>query len=125
HTIGLSCKPESDLESLADLAITPVVGPEVLSGSTRLKAGTATKLVLNMLSTGAMVRLGKTYGNLTVDLRATNSKLRARANRIVRTLTGLSVEEAADLLQRCEGELKTALVVQRTKLTPAEARSRL
>jgi N-acetylmuramic acid 6-phosphate etherase len=125
YTISLSCNPQSDLEALADLAITPVVGPEVLSGSTRLKAGTATKLVLNMLSTGAMVCLGKTYGNLMVDLRATNSKLRARANRIVRTITGISVEEADALLQQCGGELKTALVAQRAKVTAAEARARL
>jgi N-acetylmuramic acid 6-phosphate etherase len=124
-TVSLSCNPQSDLQALADLAITCVVGPEVLSGSTRLKAGTATKLVLNMLSTGAMVRLGKTYGNLMVDLRATNSKLRARANRIVRTLTVLSVEEADALLQNCGGELKTALVVQQAHLAPAEARARL
>lgn len=125
YTVSLACNPQSDLEALADLAITPVVGPEVLSGSTRLKAGTATKLVLNMLSTGAMVRLGKSYGNLMVDLRATNSKLRARTNRIVRTLTGLSVEEAQALLQECGGELKTALVVQQAKVTPAEARAHL
>ena len=125
YTISLGCNPHSDLEALADLAITPVVGPEILSGSTRLKAGTATKLVLNMLSTGAMVRLGKTYGNLMVDLRVTNSKLRARTNRIVRTLTGLSAPEADALLQRCDGELKTALVAQRSNLTPAEARARL
>ncbi len=125
YTISLSCNPQSDLEALAELAITCVVGPEVLSGSTRLKAGTATKLVLNMLSTGAMVRLGKTYGNLMVDLRATNSKLRARTNRIVRNLTGLSVEEADALLQKCAGELKTALVVQQANVTPAEARARL
>jgi N-acetylmuramic acid 6-phosphate etherase len=123
YTISLSCNPQSDLEALAALAITPVVGPEVLSGSTRLKAGTATKLVLNMLSTGAMVRLGKTYGNLMVDLRATNSKLRARTNRIVRNLTGLSVEEADALLRKCGGELKTALVAQQANLTPAEARA--
>src|SRR5262249_51918129 len=84
YTMGLSCNVHSDLIPHVDLAITPVVGPEVLSGSTRLKAGTATKLVLNMLTTGAMVRLGKSFGNLMVDLRATNSKLRARTNRIVR-----------------------------------------
>src|SRR5438128_6535384 len=125
YTMSLSCNPQSDLEALADLAITPVVGPEVLSGSTRLKAGTATKLVLNTLTTGAMVRLGKTYGNLMVDLRATNSKLRARTNRRVRTLTGLSVEEADSLLQQCGGESKTALVAHQAKLTPAEARARL
>ena len=84
-----------------------MVGPEVLSGSTRLKAGTATKLVLNTLTTGAMVRLGKTFGNLMVDLRATNTKLRARTNRIVRILTGVSVNEADAVLKRCDGELKT------------------
>src|SRR5207253_8853706 len=108
--IGLACNPDAELAALVDVAILPVVGPEVLSGSTRLKAGTATKLVLNMLTTGAMVRLGKTYGNLMVDLRATNSKLRARTNRIVRLLTGLAAPEADALLQRCGGELKTALV---------------
>jgi N-acetylmuramic acid 6-phosphate etherase len=124
-TIGISCNADADLIGAVDLAITPVVGPEVLSGSTRLKAGTATKLVLNMLSTGAMVRLGKTYGNLMVDLRATNSKLRARTNRIVRILTGLSRPEADELLKRCGGELKTALVVQLGGLEPEEARARL
>jgi N-acetylmuramic acid 6-phosphate etherase len=125
YTIGLSCNPDSDLGPAVDLVITPVVGPEILSGSTRLKAGTATKLVLNMLSTGAMVRLGKTYGNLMVDLRASNSKLLARTNRIVRILTGLSAPEADALLQRSHGELKTALVVQQGSVTPEEARVRL
>lgn len=124
-TIGLSCNPDSELIPCADLAITPVVGPEVLSGSTRLKAGTATKLVLNMLTTGAMVRLGKCYGNLMVDLRATNEKLRIRTNRIVRQLTGLSAEEAGLLLERSGGELKTALVAQLAGVTPEEARGRL
>ena len=124
-TIGLSCNPESDLIPLAHLAITPVVGPEVLTGSTRLKAGTATKLVLNMLSTGAMVRLGKTYGNLMVDLKATNSKLQARANRIVRTVTGLGQAEADDLLRICGGELKTTLVAWLAGISPEEARERL
>jgi N-acetylglucosamine kinase-like BadF-type ATPase len=97
----------------------------VLGGSTRLKAGTATKLVLNMLSTGAMVRLGKTFGNLMVDLRATNSKLRARSNRIVRALTQLSVEAADALLRQCDGELKTALVARLANVSPQEARARL
>jgi N-acetylmuramic acid 6-phosphate etherase len=124
-SVGLFCNPDSDLLPLPDLAIVPAVGPEVLTGSTRLKAGTATKLVLNLLSTGAMVRLGKTYGNLMVDLRATNSKLRARANRIVRTLTGLSAEPAGELLQRCGGELKTALVAHLAGVAPDEARARL
>jgi N-acetylmuramic acid 6-phosphate etherase len=124
-TIGLSCNADSDLIPEVDLAITPVVGPEVLSGSTRLKAGTATKLVLNMLTTGAMVRLGKVFGNLMVDLRATNNKLRARTNRIVRQLTGLDQQAAAELLERCNGELKTALVTFLKRVEPDEARRRL
>src|SRR5262249_27015143 len=119
------CNTDSDLSRVVDLPIVPVVGPEVLSGSTRLKAGTATKLVLNMLTTGTMVQLGKTFGNLMVDLRATNSKLRARSNRIVRTLTGLQPEEADALRQYCGGEVKTALVVHRTGATPEAARQLL
>src|SRR5438093_701524 len=111
-TIGISCNSESALTPEVDLAITPVVGPEIVSGSTRLKAGTATKLVLNMLTTGAMVRLGKTFGDLMVDQRATNTKLRARTNRIVRTLTGLSEPEADELLRRCDGGWNTALVAR-------------
>jgi len=110
---------------LAHLALTVVVGPEILSGSTRLKAGTATKLVLNTLTTGAMVRLGKTFGNLMVDLRATNDKLRARTNRIVRQLTGLTRDQANALLERCDRELKTALVAQLATVSPEEARARL
>src|SRR5207248_7232914 len=99
--------------------------PEVLSGSTRLKAGTATKLVLNMLSTGAMVQLGKTFGNLMVDLRATNEKLRLRTNRIVREATGLDRAAADALLERCGRELKTALVAQLAGVSADEARERL
>jgi N-acetylmuramic acid 6-phosphate etherase len=125
YTIGISCNTDSELARLVDLAITAVVGPEVLSGSTRLKAGTATKLVLNMLTTGAMVRHGKTYGHLMVDLRATNNKLRIRSNRIVRQVTGLNEEAAGDLLERCGGEVKTALVAHLANVVPAEARQRL
>ena len=125
YRIGLSCNPDSDLSRAVDLAITPVVGPEVLSGSTRLKAGTATKMVLNMLSTGAMIRLGKTFGNLMVDLRATNSKLLVRTNRIVRILTGLAVDESAELLKKCAGELKTSLVSHWAQISADEARQRL
>lgn len=124
-TIGLACNSDAELIPLVDLAIVPVVGPEVLSGSTRLKAGTATKLVLNMLSTGAMVRLGKTFGHLMVDLKATNEKLRWRANRIVREVTGLSQEAAAELLERCGGEVKTALVVHLGGVEVETARERL
>jgi N-acetylmuramic acid 6-phosphate etherase len=124
-TAGITCNVDSELNAVVDLAIVPVVGPEVLTGSTRLKAGTATKLVLNMLSTGAMVRLDKTYGNLMVDLRATNTKLQARTNRIVRILTRLSVAEADRLLERCGGELKTALVAHLSGVEPEEARAKL
>jgi len=124
-TIGLSCNADADIIAQVDLAITPVVGPEVLSGSTRLKAGTATKLVLNMLSTGAMVLLGKTYGNLMVDLRATNEKLRNRTNRIVREATGLDHTAADTLLESCNRELKTALVSHLAGISAEEARERL
>ena len=124
-TIGVSCNPDADIIPRVDLAITPVVGPEVLSGSTRLKAGTATKLVLNMLSTGAMVRLGKTFGNLMVDLRATNEKLRNRTNRIVREATGLDRAAADVLLDRCDRELKTALVSHLAGVSAEAARERL
>jgi N-acetylmuramic acid 6-phosphate etherase len=123
--IGLVCNTQSELDPHVDLMIRPVVGPEVLSGSTRLKAGTATKLVLNMLTTGAMVRLGKCFGNLMVDLRATNTKLRARTNRIVRTITGVSEPEAAELLERCGGELKTALVAHQAGVSAEEGRTKL
>lgn len=109
-TIGLSCNRDAELITRADLNIIPVVGPEILSGSTRMKAGTATKMVLNMLSTGAMIRLGKTYGNLMVDLRASNMKLTARARRIVTTTTDLDDKAAAELLERCNGEVKTAIL---------------
>jgi len=124
-TVAIACNADSSLSREADIAITPIVGPEVVSGSTRLKAGTATKMVLNMLSTGAMVRIGKTYGNLMVDLRATNSKLRDRSRRIVETIMGVDEKAASELLARCDGELKTAIVVGRTSCTPAEARTRL
>ena len=124
-TIGLACNTGSALESVADLMIVPVVGPEIISGSTRLKAGTATKMVLNMLTTGAMVRLGKTYGNLMVDLRATNTKLVARTRRIVAELTGLSESEAETRLQDCGGELKTAVVMIRHNISADEARTLL
>jgi N-acetylmuramic acid 6-phosphate etherase len=122
YTIALSCNDESTVAGEADLAITPIVGPEILTGSTRLKAGTATKLVLNMLTTGAMVRLGKAYGNLMVDLTATNEKLRQRTLRIVRELTSLDESAALDLLDRCGGELKTAVVASVRSVSPDEAR---
>lgn len=121
-TIGLCCNRASDLEAAADLTIAPIVGPEVISGSTRLKAGTATKMVLNMLTTGTMVRLGKTFGNVMVDLRATNSKLEARSRRIVSRLADVDAEQAEQLLAACGGEVKTAIVAQRRHVTPDTAR---
>ncbi len=125
YAIGFSCNPDADLNRHSDLSIIPELGPEVLSGSTRMKAGTATKMVLNMLSTGAMVRLGKTYSNLMVDLQATNSKLSERAVTIVETLTACSRSVASELLERCGGELKTAIVAQKLDISPESARSRL
>jgi len=125
YAIGISCNRDSELAQHADLLIAPVVGPEVISGSTRLKAGTATKMVLNMLTTGTMVLLGKTYGNLMVDLRATNTKLIDRSRRIVATLTGLSPTASEELLERCDGELKTAIVSHLGGVLPGEARARL
>jgi N-acetylmuramic acid 6-phosphate etherase len=123
--IGLACNDGSALVEAADLMITPVVGPEVISGSTRLKAGTATKLVLNTLTTGAMVLLGKTYGNFMVDLKATNTKLIQRTRRIVAELTGISEAEAEQQLARCDGELKTAVVAQQRGVPADEARKLL
>lgn len=121
-TIGLACTPGPELARVADEVIVVEVGPEIIAGSTRLKAGTATKMVLNMLTTGAMVRLGKTYGNLMVDLKATNSKLLIRGRRLVARLTGVDQAEAERLLAACDGELKTAVVSHRLQVSPAEAR---
>ena len=123
--IFVTCDPGTELQTFVDLTISPGVGAEVIAGSTRLKAGTATKLVLNTLTTGAMVLLGKTYGNLMVDLRATNSKLVARTRRIVAQLTGITDEEAEQVLDRCGGELKTAVVAHRHGISAEEARRRL
>ncbi|MEU6096617.1 N-acetylmuramic acid 6-phosphate etherase [Streptomyces sp. NPDC047079] len=109
-TIGLSCNAGSPLAAAADHGIEVVVGPELLTGSTRLKAGTAQKLVLNMLSTITMIRLGKTYGNLMVDVRASNDKLRARSRRIVALATGASDEEIERALAATDGEVKNAIL---------------
>ncbi|WP_327324428.1 N-acetylmuramic acid 6-phosphate etherase [Streptomyces sp. NBC_01210] len=109
-TIGLSCNADSALGAAADHGIEIVVGPELLTGSTRLKAGTAQKLVLNMISTITMIRLGKTYGNLMVDVRASNEKLRARSRRIVALATGASDEEIEAALAATDGEVKNAIL---------------
>jgi N-acetylmuramic acid 6-phosphate etherase len=123
--ISLACNHPTPLARLADIAIAPLVGPEVLTGSTRLKSGTAQKMVLNMLSTGVMIRLGKTYGNLMVDVQPTNAKLRDRARRIVAEVCGLGPAEATALLEGCGGEVKTAIVSALAGLGPDAARERL
>jgi N-acetylmuramic acid 6-phosphate etherase len=123
--IFITCDPRTELQTFVDLTISPAVGPEVIAGSTRLKAGTATKLVLNMLTTGAMVRIGKTYGNLMVDLQIGSDKARDRARRILTIVTGLGYEEADDLLKRADWNLKAAIVMQKTGLSLARALSRL
>jgi N-acetylmuramic acid 6-phosphate etherase len=123
--IGFACNQGAAIEEHADIMITVVAGPEVLAGSTRMKAGTATKMVLNMLTTGAMVRLGKTYGNLMVDLQATNAKLVTRTVRILQKLSGLTATDAEALLQSCDGELKTAIVCNKLDLSPEAARAKL
>jgi N-acetylmuramic acid 6-phosphate etherase len=123
--IGVTCDPRSALKDLADVAIVLAVGPEVIAGSTRLKAGTATKVALNMLTTAAMVRAGKTYGNLMVDVKSNSEKLRDRARRIIGTVTGLDYEAAEALLKRAEWNVKAAIVMQQTGMTRAKALSRL
>ena len=124
-TLGVTCNEVSELSEVSDVLIAPVVGPEILSGSTRLKAGTATKMVLNMISTGTMIRIGKTYGNWMVDLRATNVKLKDRSIRIVSGITGLDRERAESLLARCDGEVKTAIVSHALGVEKIEAQRRL
>jgi len=124
-TLGVTCNEVSELSEVSDVLIAPVVGPEIISGSTRLKAGTATKMVLNMISTGTMIRIGKTYGNWMVDLRATNVKLKDRSIRIVSGITGLDRERAESLLARCDGEVKTAIVSQALGVEKIEAQRRL
>jgi N-acetylmuramic acid 6-phosphate etherase len=114
-----------ELTRVIDIAICPDVGPEVIMGSTRMKSGTAQKLVLNMISTTAMIRLGKVYENMMIDLQMTNQKLRERAKRIVMTITGVSYEEAADYLEQAGGHVKTALVMIKADVTKEEAQRRL
>jgi N-acetylmuramic acid 6-phosphate etherase len=122
----LSCSPPpAEVLDEVDVAILPIVGPEVVTGSTRMKAGTATKLVLNIITTGAMIRLGKTYGNLMVDLKATNNKLKDRSERIVVEVCGVSREEARKLLQEAGKSVKTAIVMQKLGLARAEAEEAL
>ncbi len=122
-TVFLTCVPPADvpIASEVHVVVAPLTGPEAIAGSTRLKAGTATKLVLNMVTTAAMVRLGKTYGNLMVDLRVTAAKLEDRGRRILRELLGVSYEEAGELLETSGGRVKTALVMRRRDVGREEA----
>ena len=123
-SIGLSCTPDSELARAAEIAITPVPGPEIVTGSTRLRAGTATKLVLNMLSTGTMIRLGYVYGNLMVNVQPTNEKLVDRARRIVASIADVSYDEASRLLN-VGGSVRVAIVMHKRNMTRAEAEARL
>jgi N-acetylmuramic acid 6-phosphate etherase len=123
--IFVTCDPRTELQTFVDVTISPAVGPEVIAGSTRLKAGTATKIVLNMLTTAAMIRIGKTYGNLMVDLQVGSEKLKDRARRIITIVTGLDYEEADKLLKRAHWDVKAAIVMQKTRLPYARALTRL
>ena len=121
-TIAISCSPAAPILDMAQIGIGVDVGPEVIAGSTRMKAGTAQKMMLNMLSTAAMIKLGKVYGNLMVDLKVTNQKLADRAGRLVMQLTGLDERAAKQLLSQANREVKTAVVMQRRQVDDAEAR---
>lgn len=124
-TVGISNSNDSKLSEVVKVPIEVVTGPEVVTGSTRLKAGTAQKLVLNMLSTGSMIRLGKTYGNLMVDLQPTNAKLRVRAIGIVRDAAGIPEEDAETTLANADGDVKAAIVSSLLGIDPGEARERI
>ncbi len=123
--IFVTCDPQTELQTFVDLTIAPAVGPEVIAGSTRLKAGTATKMVLNMLTTASMIRIGKTYGNLMVDVQMGSEKLRDRARRIITIVTGLEYDDADVLLRRAHWNVKAAIVMQKAGLSYAQAMTRL
>lgn len=123
--IFVTCWPGTELQNYVDLIIAPAVGPEVIAGSTRLKAGTATKLVLNMLTTASMIRIGKTYGNLMVDVKTGSEKLKDRAQRIVSMVTGVDPDEARRLLVSAKWNVKVAIVMKKAGLTSTQAIARL
>lgn len=125
NTVSISCNKDSEIGKVAKTKIEIIVGPEVLTGSTRLKAGTAQKLVLNMISTASMVGIGKCYQNLMVDVVQTNKKLNVRAQNIVMEVTGVSRDEAITLLERADGHVKVAIVMQLTDATESEAIDKL
>ncbi len=123
--IFVTCDPRTELQTFVDLTIAPAVGPEVIAGSTRLKAGTATKMVLNMLTTAAMIRMGKTYGNLMVDVQMGSLKLKDRARRIIGIVTGLDYDAADALLRKAHWNVKAAIVMQKADLSYPKSLSRL
>jgi N-acetylmuramic acid 6-phosphate etherase len=123
--IFVTCWPGTELQNFVDLIIAPAVGPEVIAGSTRLKAGTATKMVLNMLTTISMIRMGKTYGNLMVDVKTGSEKLKDRARRIVAIVTGADPEEAGELLQQAKWNVKAAIVMKKAGVTYTQALRKL
>lgn len=122
HTIGISCNPDSEMKKIVDIMIAPVVGPEVIMGSTRMKAGTAQKLVLNMLSTGAMIKLGKVYSNLMVDVKATNEKLINRAKRIVKLATDADEKVIENVLEETNYNVKLTILMILTGLNQNKAK---
>ncbi len=124
-TVSVACNPDCEMANLAEIAICAVVGPEVVTGSSRMKAGTAQKLILNMLTTGGMIRIGKVYGNLMVDVEATNAKLVERQKNIVMAATECSRELAEQALAAANGHCKTAIVMILAKLNASEARAML
>ena len=124
-TVGISCTPDSELARAAAIAITPLVGPEVIAGSTRMKAGTAQKLVLNMLTTGAFIRLGYVYGNLMVNVQPMNAKLADRARRIVAQAAGVTCERAGELLDAAGNSVRAAILMGKTGVARFEAERRL
>jgi N-acetylmuramic acid 6-phosphate etherase len=124
-TVLVTCNKTIIYNEIADYIIAPVVGPELVAGSTRLKAGTVTKMVLNMITTTAMVRMGKVWGNLMVDLQAWSDKLKARSCRILTLTTGCTFDEAVELLEKAGGELKTAIVMNMLGIDVDDARQRL
>jgi N-acetylmuramic acid 6-phosphate etherase len=123
--IFVTCDPRTELQTFVDLTIAPAVGPEVIAGSTRLKAGTATKMVLNMLTTASMIRIGKTYGNLMVDVQMGSEKLKDRARRIIMIVTGLEYDDADRLLRKAHWNVKAAIVMEKGGLTYPKALARL
>ncbi len=125
YTVAIACNKGSDVGKKAKLAIEPVTGPEVLTGSTRLKAGTAQKMILNMISTGSMVGIGKAYENLMVDVKQSNEKLVVRSQNIVMTATGCTREEAEKVLKQAEGHVKTAITMILLDCDPEDARQKL